>query len=51
MERAINEQDIYNMFLNENYEYPSTLPDSNNLLHPILEFYDNTLFYAFLHSS
>ena len=41
MERAINEQDIYNMFLNENYEYPSTLPDSNNLLHPILEFYDN----------
>ena len=40
MERAVNEDDIYNMFLNDDYEYPNTLPDSNNLLHPILEFYD-----------
>ena len=42
MERAINENDIYNMFLNDDYEYPTTLSDSNNLLHPILEFYDNS---------
>ena len=42
MERAINEKDIYNMFLNEDYEYPTTLSDSNNLLHPILEFYDKS---------
>ena len=40
MERAINERDIYNMFLNDNYEYPTSLSDSNNLVHPILEFYD-----------
>ena len=42
MERAINERDIFNMFLNDNYEYPNTLPDSNNLVHPIVEFYDES---------
>ena len=40
MERAIYEKDIYNMFLNDDYEYPTSLSDSNNLVHPILEFYD-----------
>ena len=36
MERAIYEKDIYNMFLNDDYEYPTSLSDSNNLVHPIL---------------
>ena len=42
MERAVNENDIYNMLLNDDYEYSTSLSDSNNLLHPILEFYDNS---------
>ena len=42
MERAINERDIFNMFLNDNYEYPNSLPDSNDLVHPIVEFYDES---------
>ena len=42
IQRAINENDIYNMFLNDDYEYPNTLSDSNNLLHPIYEFYDSS---------
>ena len=42
MERAINERDIFNMFLNDNYEYPNSLPDSNDLVHPIMEFYDES---------
>ena len=42
MERAINERDIFNMFLNDNYEYPNILPDSNDLVHPIVEFYDES---------
>ena len=42
MERAINENDIYNMFLNDDYEYLTSLPDSNDLVHPLIEFYDNT---------
>ena len=42
MERAINENDIYNMFLNDDYEYLTSLGDSNDLVHPILEFYDSS---------
>ena len=42
MERAINEKNIYDMFLNDNYEYPNSLPDSNDLVHPIVEFYDES---------
>ena len=43
MERAINEQNIYNMFESENYdEYQNFVPDSENLLHPLLEFYDDS---------
>jgi len=42
MERAINERDIYNMFENDDYEYPNSLPDSNNLVHPLIEFYDES---------
>ena len=42
MERAINERDIFNMFLNDNYKYPNVLPDSNDLVHPIVEFYDES---------
>ena len=42
MERAINERDIFNMFLNDNYEYPNSLQDSNDLVHPIVEFYDES---------
>ena len=42
MERAINERDIYNMFENDDYEYPNSLPDSNDLVHPLIEFYDNS---------
>ena len=34
MERAINENDIYNMFLNDDYEYLTSLGDSNDLVHP-----------------
>ena len=41
MERAINERDIYNMFENDNYEYPNSLADSS-LVHPIIEFYDES---------
>ena len=42
MERAINENDIYNMFLNDDYEYLTSLQDSNDLVHPILEFYEKS---------
>ena len=42
MERAINEKDIYNMFINDDYVYPNSLPDSNDLIHPLLEFYDES---------
>ena len=42
MERAINENDIYNMFLNDDYIYLNSLADSNDLVHPLLEFYDKS---------
>ncbi len=42
MERAVNEVDIYNMFLNDDYEYQNSLPDSGNLVHPIMEFHDES---------
>ena len=42
MERAINENDIFNMLLNDDYEYQNSLSDSNDLVHPILEFYDKS---------
>ena len=42
MERAVNEIDIYNMFLNDDYEYQNSLPDSGNLVHPIMEFHDES---------
>ena len=42
MERAINENEIYDMFLNDDYVYLNSLADSNDLVHPILEFYDKS---------
>jgi len=42
MERAINEKDIYNMFENDDYEYSNSLPDSNDLVHPLVDFYDDS---------
>ena len=42
MERALNERKIYDMFLNEDLQYTDFLPDSNNCVHPILEFYDES---------
>ena len=41
MERAINEDDLYNMFLNDDQEYQTSLPDSD-LIHPLMEFYDKS---------
>ena len=40
MERAINEDDLYNMFLNDDQEYQASLQENENLIHPLMEFYD-----------
>ena len=42
MERAVNERIIYNMFENDDYEYQNTLAESGNLVHPIIEFHDES---------
>ena len=42
MERAINEVPLYNIFQNDDYEFPESLPDSDNLVHPLVEFYDES---------
>ena len=42
MERAINEVPLYNIFQNDDYEFPESLPDSYNLVHPLVEFYDES---------
>ena len=42
MERAINEVPLYNIFQNDDYEFPESLPDSNELVHPLVEFYDES---------
>jgi len=42
MERAINEEHLYNIFENDDYEFPESLPDSDNLVHPLVEFYDES---------
>ena len=42
MERAINEVPLYNIFENDDYEFPESLPDSENLVHPLVEFYDES---------
>ena len=42
MERAINQKDIYDMLLDDDYVYLTSLSESNDLIHPILEFYDKS---------
>jgi dynein intermediate chain len=42
MERAIKERELFNIFENDDYKYPISLPDSNELVHPLVEFYDES---------
>ena len=42
MERAIKERELFNIFENDDYKYQNSLPDSNELVHPLVEFYDES---------